>query len=121
MDKCWVVKVDDILSAMKRYIVPLFEASTSVAMVGAPPGKLNATAAALVDCGFEVEALNNGDLPEELRCLDSAKQNMNERFGMHRGFAPVLDFENWTDRTRGRVLVTRRKAIDGLRAIRALR
>ena len=121
MDKCWAVKTDDILSVMKRYIVPLFDASTSVAVVVAPPGKLNATAAALVDCGFEVEALNNEDLPEALRWLDSEKQNMNGLFGMHRSFASVLNFENWTGRTRGRVLVTRRKAIDGLRAIRALR
>lgn len=121
MDKCWAVKTDDILSVMKRYIVPLFDASTSVAVVVAPPGKLNATAGTLVDCGFEAEILDNGELPEELRRLDSAKQKISGRSGLHRSFAPAMNFENWTDRTRGRVLATRRKAIDGFRAIGILR
>ena len=54
LEKFQAVTRDDVLSALKIHILPLFEPSSSIAVVVAAPAKADEIGAGLKDIGFEV-------------------------------------------------------------------
>ena len=46
---------EEVLGALRKYCLPLFNPATSLAAVATPPGKLEATIEGLHELGFEVE------------------------------------------------------------------
>jgi hypothetical protein len=59
------VSKQDVLAALKKYFLPLFDPATSVAAVVTAPGKADEIAAGLREVGFEVEQRTLEADPEE--------------------------------------------------------
>ena len=55
MEKYQAITKDDVLEALRKYFLPLFESSSSVAVVVTAPSKANQIGEDLTDVGFEVE------------------------------------------------------------------
>lgn len=53
----------EVYEAIRKYIRPLFDASSSIAIVVAPPHKVNSVAKGLQELGMDVEKLKYGELP----------------------------------------------------------
>lgn len=54
LEKYQAVTKNDVLSALKIYFLPLFDPSSSIAVVVTPPGKADEIGAGLKATGFEV-------------------------------------------------------------------
>lgn len=57
---------DEILAMLEKYVLPLFNPGTSVAVVVTAPGKVDGTVAGLNELGFEVEKTALEVSPEEM-------------------------------------------------------
>ena len=55
----------DVLAALKKYFLPLFDAETSVAVVATAPGKVRSTMDGLTKLGFEVEERSAGAIEDD--------------------------------------------------------
>lgn len=62
---------DDVLKALKKYVLPLFNPQSSVAVVVSAPGNVDDTAEGLRTLGFKVEKKEVEIDPEELDGTDS--------------------------------------------------
>lgn len=115
---CQAVKKEAVLAAMRKYILPLFTASSSVAIAVSPSGKATATAETLAQFGFDVEVLEDGELPEgPKRRWVSENQNTQTGSSLQRYFPPVLDLESWTELAREKVRAAKARAVVGFRAM----
>ena len=54
LEKCQAVTKDDVLSALKIHVLPLFDPSSSIAVVVTAPAKADEIGAGLDAIGFEV-------------------------------------------------------------------
>ncbi|KAL5495204.1 hypothetical protein ACEPAI_667 [Sanghuangporus weigelae] len=66
LEKYQAVTKDEILAMLEKYVQPLFNPETSVAVVVAAPGKVDSTVAGLSELGFEVEKTALEVSPEEM-------------------------------------------------------
>ena len=55
LERYQAVTKDEILAMLEKYVLPLFNPGTSVAVVVTAPGKVDGTVAGLNELGFEVE------------------------------------------------------------------
>ena len=55
LEKYQAVTKDEILDALKKYCLPLFNPESSIAVVVTAPGKVDTTVEGLTTLGFEVE------------------------------------------------------------------
>ena len=55
LEKYQAVTKDEILDALKKYCLPLFNPESSIAVVVTAPGKVDTTVEGLITLGFEVE------------------------------------------------------------------
>ena len=55
LEKYQAVTKDQILDALKKYCLPLFNPESSIAVVVTAPGKVDTTVEGLTTLGFEVE------------------------------------------------------------------
>lgn len=112
---CQAVKKEAVLAVMRKYILPLFTASSSVAIAVSPSGKATATAETLAQLGFDVEVLEDGELPEgSKRRWVPENQNTQTGSSFH---SPVLDLESWTELAREKVRAAKARAMVGFRAM----
>lgn len=49
------VTIDQVATAMKKYLLPVFDPVTSIAVVASAPGKVGEIATGLAEVGFHVE------------------------------------------------------------------
>jgi Zn-dependent M16 (insulinase) family peptidase len=61
LEKCQSVTKEDILSATRKYYMPLFDPEKSIAVVVATPAKVDHIEEGLKSVGFEVERRELGD------------------------------------------------------------
>jgi hypothetical protein len=54
MEKCQAITKEDVLVALRKYLLPLFDASTSAAIVVTIPSKVDEISEALSAGGFNV-------------------------------------------------------------------
>jgi Zn-dependent M16 (insulinase) family peptidase len=66
LEKFQTVSKADVLAALEKYFLPLFDASTSVAHVVTAPGKADSIAEALTAIGFDVEKRTLEVDPDEM-------------------------------------------------------
>ena len=65
------VTKEDVLAMMEKYMLPLFDSSSSVAIIVSAPGKVDETIKGLQGYGFEVEKRELEVSPEELLALEN--------------------------------------------------
>ena len=65
LEKYQAVTRDEVLAALRKYVVPLFRAQSSVAIVVTAPGSAEDAAAGLRNLGFDVERRVIQDEPDE--------------------------------------------------------
>jgi Zn-dependent M16 (insulinase) family peptidase len=70
LEKFQDVTREDVLSVMKTYFLPLFDANSSVCVTVAAPGKVEEIAAALISEGFEVDKKSLEIDPDEMEESD---------------------------------------------------
>lgn len=73
LEKYQNVTKDDVLAMMEKYMLPLFDSSSSVAIVVSAPGKVDETIKGLQSFGFEVEKRELEVTPEELEALENGE------------------------------------------------
>ncbi|EJD03900.1 uncharacterized protein FOMMEDRAFT_19228 [Fomitiporia mediterranea MF3/22] len=71
LEKYQKVTKGEILSMLEKYVLPLFDPATSVAVVVAAPGKVDNTEEGLRELGFNVEKTALEVSPEEMEDSDS--------------------------------------------------
>jgi len=49
------VTIDEVSAALKKYLLPVFDPATSIAVVASAPGKVDEIARGLAEVGFQVE------------------------------------------------------------------
>jgi len=64
---------DDVLQAMRKYLLPLFNSSTSVAVVVTAPSKAAETSKRLSKAGFEVSERELEVDPNEMEVSDGTE------------------------------------------------
>jgi len=69
LEKYQVVTKEDVLAIFRKYFLPLFDASKSVAIVVTAPSKVDAISDGLTEVGFEVEKRTLEIDPSELAAL----------------------------------------------------
>ncbi|KAJ7169964.1 Metalloenzyme, LuxS/M16 peptidase-like protein [Mycena filopes] len=69
LEKYQVVTKEDVLGIFRKYFLPLFDASKSVAIVVTAPAKVDAISDGLAEAGFEVEKRTLEIDPSELAAL----------------------------------------------------
>lgn len=55
LEKYQAVTKDEILAALEKHCLPLFNPETSIAVIVTAPGKVDSTADSMTSLGFEVE------------------------------------------------------------------
>ena len=58
--------IDEVAEAMQKYLLPVFDPVTSIAVVASAPGKVDEIARGLAEVGFQVEKRELDVDPEEL-------------------------------------------------------
>ena len=65
LEKYQAVTKDDILSALEKYVLPLFNPESSVAVLVTAPGKVESTVEGMSELGFDVEIRELESTPED--------------------------------------------------------
>jgi hypothetical protein len=70
LEKCQAVTKEDVIAVMRKYLLPIFDPASSVAIVVTAPSKADEISADLAAAGFEVtrrtiDAASNGIEDEE--------------------------------------------------------
>jgi hypothetical protein len=65
LEKCQAINKEDVLVALRKYLLPLFDASSSAAIVVTMPSKADEIGAALSARGFNVSERRLGQEDEE--------------------------------------------------------
>jgi hypothetical protein len=60
------VTTEQVAAALKKYLLPVFDPATSIAVVVSGPGKVDEIATGLAEVGFQVEKRKLDVDPEEL-------------------------------------------------------
>lgn len=60
------VTIDQVSAALKKYLLPVFDPATSIAVVASAPGKVDEIATGLAEVGFQVEKRELDVDPDEL-------------------------------------------------------
>lgn len=71
------VSRNQVLDAIKKYIIPLVDPSSSVVIAITPPHKVEGTAKGLEELGMKTEKLEYGELPAV--CRDELSFGNNQR------------------------------------------
>lgn len=66
MEKYQAVTTEQVLGALKKYVLPVFDPKQSIAISVSAPGKVDATVEGLKAIGFQVETKEVYVDPEEL-------------------------------------------------------
>ncbi|KAH9818516.1 zinc metalloprotease [Melampsora americana] len=74
------ITIDQVLEAIEKYFLPIFDAKTSLAVVASSPGKAESTAASLEAAGYRVEQResNAASVEDEASEMDSMPANDEE-------------------------------------------
>lgn len=64
-----------MLDALRKYVLPLFDPKTSIAVVASAPGKADEIAAGLKSVGYEVEQRSLALNPDEAADSDSGSES----------------------------------------------
>lgn len=75
LEKYQAVTKDDVLAALKKHVLPVFNPSTSVAVAVTSPAKTDAIAEGLTKAGFEVEQRTLEIDPSELEGSESSSES----------------------------------------------
>lgn len=81
LEKYQSVTKDDVLRALKKYVLPLFDPKSSVAVVVTAPGKVEHAAEKLSQLGFNVESRTIDVDPEDMDGSESASEFEEESEG----------------------------------------
>lgn len=74
LEKYQAITKDQVLAALKKHVLPVFDPLTSVAVVVTAPTKADSIAEALTAAGFEVEQRNLEIDPDELEGSESGSE-----------------------------------------------
>lgn len=58
--------IEEVAAALKKYLLPVFDPTTSIAVVASAPGKVDEIARGLAEDGFQVEKRELDVDPDEL-------------------------------------------------------
>jgi len=58
--------MDEVAAALKKYLLPVFDPATSIAVVASAPGKVDEIARGLAEVGFQVEKRELDVDPDEV-------------------------------------------------------
>lgn len=68
------VTIDQVAAALKKYLLPVFDPATSIAVVASAPGKVDEIATGLAEAGFQVEKRELDVDPDELAAAAEEKE-----------------------------------------------
>lgn len=74
LEKYRAVTKDDVLAALKKHVLPVFNPSSSIAVAVTSPTKTDAIAEGLTKAGFEVEQRTLEIDPSELEGSESGSE-----------------------------------------------